>query len=148
MKSLYSFALIIFFGANIFIISSCSSSSSQRSNTYRTEDQGDRPLVDAKYSLTADRKALDEARAQIPADVKTENDELALSLSLMNEAKRSPREVRSEFDRLVRNKRSQFDKDLKKERENFTKEERKKRDEFLKNQKQSRDQFMNKKISK
>lgn len=123
------------------------SSTSERSNTYRTDGQ-DRPLVDAKYSLSEDRKALDEVRSQVPANVKAENDELALSLRLLSETNRNPRDVRSEFDRLVRKKREQFDKDIKKERETFTLTERKKRDDFLKVQKQTRDQFMKQKRSR
>lgn len=135
MKTALGFLVIL------FVITGCSSSSS-RPNTYRTDGQG-RPIVDAKYSLADDRKALEEARKDIPADIKSENDELALSLRLLSESStRNPREVRSEFDKIVRKKREIFDKDIKKEREIFTVSERKKRDEFLKIQKKDRDDFM------
>lgn len=111
-------------------------------NSYRSAAD-DRPLVDDKYSLQADRKAFDEIRSQVPNDKKRENDELALTLSLMNEVKKSPSEIRNQFDSLLRKKRQQFSKDLAKEREIFTKEERQKRQAFLKSQQEERDAFRN-----
>jgi hypothetical protein len=116
----------------IFIVA-CSASSDRPDNVYKTAEDG-RPLVDEKYSLQADRKALDEIRSQIPPEKKRENDELALTLGMLNETKKSPADVRSQFDTALRKKRSLFDKDVTKERETFTKEERKKRETFLKSQ--------------
>ncbi|MEZ0390871.1 MAG: hypothetical protein ACAH59_01555 [Pseudobdellovibrionaceae bacterium] len=121
------------------ILVACSSSKEAPENAYRTDDG--RPLVEDKYSLQADRQAMDQLRAGVPADKKRENDELALILGLMSEVKKPPTEIRQQFDSLLRKKRQQFDKDISKERETFTKEERKKRESFLKDQQQSRDSF-------
>lgn len=121
-------------------------SSQKPDNTYKTGDE--RPIVDDKYSLTADRKALEEVRGQVPPEKKKENDELAFILGLMSEVKRPPSEIRSQFDSVLRKKREVFDTDLKKERETFTKEERKKREEFLKSQQKARDEKKNVKMSR
>ncbi len=124
-------------------IAACSSSSTPE-NVYRKSEDG-RPLVDDKYSLQADRKSMEDLRAQVPNEKKRENDELALTLGLMSETKKSPSDIRSQFDSLLRKKRSLFDKDMTKERENFTKEERKKRDEFMKSQSDQRETFKHEK---
>jgi hypothetical protein len=124
-------------------IVACSSSSTPE-NVYRKSEDG-RPLVDDKYSLQADRKSMEDLRAQVPNEKKRENDELALTLGLMSETKKSPSDIRSQFDSILRKKRSLFDKDMTKERENFTKEERKKRDEFMKSQRDQRETFQHSK---
>lgn len=126
------------FCISLFFLAACASSSKDP-NVYKSGE--DRPLVDDKYSLQADRKSLDDLRAQIPPDRKRENDELALIMGLMAETKRPPAEIRSQFDSVLRKKRELFNKDLQKERETFTKEERKKREDFLKAQQQNRDLF-------
>jgi Skp family chaperone for outer membrane proteins len=131
----------------MLLIVACSSSSETPDNAYRKADDG-RPLVDEKYSLQADRKALDEMRSQIPPEKKRENDELALVLGMLNETKKSPADVRNQFDTALRKKRSLFDKDLTKERETFTKEERKKREAFLKSQTDQRTVFNREKHSR
>lgn len=118
----------------------CSSETKAPDNAYRASQDG-RPMVDDKYSLQADRKAMDEMRAGIPPEKKRENDELALILGMMNETKKSPSEVRAQFDTALRKKRSLFDKDITKERETFTKEERKKREDFLKAQRDARETY-------
>jgi hypothetical protein len=115
----------------------CSSSSP---NSYH-QDESQRPLVDDKYSLQADRQAMESLRSQVPADKKRENDELALVLGMMSEVKKKPMDIRGQFDSILRKKRALFDKDISKEREVFTKEERKKREAFLKAQKDQRDFF-------
>lgn len=127
-----SLILILFLG--------CSSAPEKTNNQYRSSDQ-DRPLVDSKYSLSADRQAFEEIRAQVPDNKRKENDESALMMQLFSNPEREPSQIRSQFDEIVRKKRAQFDKDISRERETFTKEERKKRDEFLKSQKQVRDDF-------
>jgi hypothetical protein len=101
----------------------------------------DRVAVAPKYSLSADRKAFEDVRAQVPQIQKAQNDELAFVLGLLSETKNSPSEIRSRFDVVVRKKREVFDKDLRKEREGFNKEERLKRDQFLKSQRESRRAF-------
>jgi hypothetical protein len=84
-------------------VTACSSTSNPPDNVYRT-GQDNRPLVDDKYSLQADRKALEEMRAQIPPEKKRQNDELALTLGMMSEVKKSPSDVRSQFDTVLRKK--------------------------------------------
>lgn len=122
----------------------CSSADVKPTNSYRSADEN-RPLVDAKYSITADRKALDEIRAQVPDEKKRDNDELAFILQMVSdsqtELKKAPADIRTQFDNLLRKKREQFDKDMRKERENVTKEERKKRESFLKSQQEARDTY-------
>ncbi len=127
-------------------LGACTSSQTAPSNAYRSNSD-DRPLVDDKYSLQADRKAMDEMRAQVPADRKRENDELALMLGV-NETKKTPADVRNQFDTLLRKKRSLFDKDITKERETFTKDERKKREQFLKEQRDQREVYGREKHSR
>ncbi|PIS11565.1 MAG: hypothetical protein COT73_03285 [Bdellovibrio sp. CG10_big_fil_rev_8_21_14_0_10_47_8] len=135
-KSIFS----VFLASTLALILGACSTSSERRNTYRS-DNGDRPLVDEKYSLSADRQALDHLRSQEPEDRRRENDELALILGLMSEVKRPPSEVRNQFDQILRKKRELFNKDLSREREEFTKTERKKRETFLKDSQRARDEF-------
>lgn len=119
-------------------------SSNKAPNEYRNKD-GDRPLVDSKYSLAADRKQFEEIRGEIPEQRRQENDELAFILDMVSDSKTDlktpPSEIRSKFDQMLRKKREIFDKDMKKERDVFTKEERKKRDTFLKEQQEARGFF-------
>lgn len=130
-----------------FFAAACASSHKTPDNVYRQGEEG-RPLVDDKYSLQADRQAMEQLRSQVPPEKKRENDELALILGLMNETKKSPSEIRNQFDSMLRKKRSMFDKDMTKEREAFTKEERKKREEFLKSQRDQRETFNHEKHSR
>jgi hypothetical protein len=133
---LFKFGLLI----SCLFLTACASSEEKSNNQYRSAGES-RPLVDSKYSLAADRQAMDEARSQIPDDKRKQNDEMAYILQLFAETKRPPADIRSQFDTMTRKKRAQFDKDITRERENFTKEERKKRENFLKDQKQARDDF-------
>src|SRR6185312_17196325 len=64
----------------LFLGSSCASSKTP-ANRYEANADS-RPRVDAKYSLTADRAALDEIRAQEPAEKKKDNDESSFMLNL------------------------------------------------------------------
>lgn len=131
----------------LFALIGCSTASDKSNNQYKAAAQ-DRPLVDAKYSLSADRQAFDEIRSQVPEDRKKQNDESAYFLQLFSNPERDPAQIRSQFDDLIRKKRSQFDKDISRERESFTKQERQKRDDFLKSQKQTRDEFVRQKQSR
>lgn len=137
---------LLFATSLVVWISGCSSIE-KRNNTYSNPDQN-KALVDEKYSLTADRKKIDELRSTVPAEKKKENDELALILQLTGEVKKSPSDVRNEFDKVVRKKREIFDKDMTKERDQFTKDEKKSRDQFLKSQSDSRDKFQASKHNK
>lgn len=131
----------------VLVLAACESKQ-KRGNTYRAEGGEERPLVDNKYSLRSDRKSMEDLRADVPEEKKRENDELAFILNLMTEVKRSPYEIREQFDKALRKKREVFDKDMTKEREVFTKNERKTRENFLKEQKETRDSFMSSKPAK
>ena len=148
MKSVFTFlirvlSLALAFGPML----SCSSTSSERKNIYSEADPK-KPLVDSKYSLTADRSKLDEIRATIPPEKKKENDELALILQLTTEVRRNPSDIREEFDKVVRRKREIFDKDMTRERDEFTKKEKRERDDFLKSQSDAREAFNKEKHSR
>lgn len=106
------------------------------------------PLVDEKYSLTADRKELEELRKNIPAEKKKENDELALLNQFFADPKKSPSEIRSKFDDLLRKKRELFQKDMTRDRENYVKEEKKRRDDFNKEQEDQKKEFGRKKVDR
>ena len=121
------------------ILSSCSVS------TKRAELQSDddKPTeVADEVSLRADRSEVADLRKDIPDDVKKENDELALVLSMMKDGTDEPGKVRDRFNTAVRKKREKFDKTMRKQRDDFTKTERKTREEFLKNLKSERDSFV------
>ncbi len=122
----------------------CSSDEKKSQNMFREAGEN-RPLVDGKYSLADDRKALDDLRAQVPEDKRQANDEMAFVMNLVSDEKtglkKSPSEIRSKFDSILRKKRDLFDKDMRKERDEFTKVERKKRETFLKEVDKARDQF-------
>ena len=134
-------------GLGLVVLSLLSCSSTDRRNTYRQSDP-DRPLVDEKYSLSADRKAMDEYRKEVPESKKLENDEIALVLNLFSDLNRKPSDIRNAFDSALRKKRDLFQKDMSRERESFTKSERKSRDEFLKQMDQERKDFQSRKASK
>ncbi len=125
-------------------------SASKAPNVYKENDN--RPLVDSKYSLSADRKQFEELRAEVPEDRRHENDESALILDMVSdtktELKRPPSEIRSKFDTMLRKKREIFNKDMGKEREIYTKAERKKRETFLKEQQEARGIFNREKQSR
>lgn len=123
------------------VLSACSSGPTDRDANRYDEPGADRPLVDAKYSLAADRQAVQELRKDIPETKKQENDELALMLQMVGGENQQPSRVREKWSGLTRKRRQSFDSDLKKERERFGKDERSKRDDFLKSQQQARDNF-------
>ncbi|UOE99841.1 hypothetical protein [Bdellovibrio reynosensis] len=104
-------------------------------------------LVDEKYSLKADREALEKLRKDIPADVKKENDEKAFMDQMMSDLSRNPSEVRGKFSSLLNKKRTLFNKDMTKARETFTKAQKKERDEFSKDLGEQRKDASKKKMS-
>jgi hypothetical protein len=127
------------------LLTSCATRKAE--NQYEKQNQN-QPLVEQKYTLSADRKKLEELRSQIPPETQQQNDELAFVLQLTQEVKKSPSEIRSQFDQVLRKKRENFDKDMRKERETFTQQERKSRDAFLKKQADERKEFLNQKTTK
>lgn len=107
----------------------------------RYESPENRPLVDEKYSLAADRSKLEELRKEIPQEIKNKNDQEAVIKHLVQEVKRPPHEIRSIFAEMVSKKRQEFDRDMTKEREKFNSEEKVRRDGFLDKQTSARESF-------
>ncbi|MFN7728492.1 MAG: hypothetical protein ACK5P7_04995 [Bdellovibrio sp.] len=134
-------------GVALLLIALTGCQTFDRSNQYvRRDDQA--PLVDEKYSLKADRQKMEELRQDVPAERRRQNDEVAFALQMFQEVRRSPQEIRTQFDSAVRKKRELLNRDLQKEREQFTRAERAKRDNFLKDQKNSREAFLKSKPNK
>jgi hypothetical protein len=98
------------------------------------------PLTE-ELSLKADRSELDGLRAEVPEDIRRENDELALILKDMAGGDQPPDRIRERFNRALRLYREKSDKHFRQERETFTAEERSKRDQFLTELKTERDKF-------
>lgn len=95
-----------------------------------------------EVSLKADRSAMDEARKDIPEEIRRENDEIAGLLSfVVRESEEEPSRLRDRFSSALRKKRERSDRELRKKRDDFTVTERKKREEFLKKLKVDRDEF-------
>lgn len=124
---------------------SCRSTSDK--NRYKPTEET-KPLVDAKYSLAADRQQLEALRAEVPEEKKQVNDEEAFILQMFSEVKREPGQIRQTFDQLMRKKRELMDRDLKKERELFSRSEKTSRDDFLNSQSRERNRIKNKKLSR
>ncbi|MEQ1876590.1 MAG: hypothetical protein ABL958_08085, partial [Bdellovibrionia bacterium] len=89
------------------------SSSSENSKPASAEELQD------EVRLKEDRTRLDELRAEIPDDVKTENDELAFSLNLAGDGTKAPSEVWSKFNDAARKRRESYDKTERKVREDY-----------------------------
>lgn len=107
----------------------------------------DKPLVDEKYSLKADREAFEKLRKDIPSDVRNSNDEKAFMDQLMGDINVPPSDVREKFSRALSKKREAFSKDMTKKRETFSKEATREREEFSQNQKNQREKFAKEKHS-
>ena len=95
-----------------------------------------------EVSLKEDRSHLEELRKEIPAEVKRDNDEIALFLNLMAQETSSPEKIRDKWYKLTRDRRSKFDKQMNKLREAYNKKERVDREAFQKDQKQTRENFV------
>ena len=96
----------------------------------------------SEVSLKADRSAMDEARKDIPEEIRRENDEIAGLLSfVVRESDEEPSRLRDRFNTALRKKRERSDRELRKKRDEFTSVERKKREDFLKKLKTDRDEF-------
>ncbi len=102
--------IVYLFLAGMFL-AACSTSSVQVNDT---------PLVDDKYSLKADREALDALRKNIPPEKQKENDEKAFMDQMMTDFSKNPSEVRSKFSSIINKKRETFNKDMTKTREQFS----------------------------
>lgn len=55
--------------------------------------ESNQPLVDDKYSLKADREAMEALRKNIPAEKKAANDEKAFMDEMMSDLSKSPMDV-------------------------------------------------------
>lgn len=120
----------------------------QKPPANRYGNDKNRPLVDGKYSLAADREKLDELRKDVPADIKNKNDQEALVKFLTAEVKRPPADIRSVFNEMVQKKRQDFDRDMTKEREKFNQDEKTRRSGFLDRQSDARNSFNRSKSTK
>lgn len=107
----------------------------------QNQSAGDRPLVENKYSLKADREQLEELRKDIPQDVKKRNDEISLMQEWMGEIKRKPSEIREKFSSMLAKKREVFQRDMTKRREGFQKQQTKEREVFNKELEVARKDF-------
>ena len=134
-------------GAAFLIIWLGGCASSTHPNTYHSETP-DRPVVDEKYRLTADREQLNEMRSAVPAEKKLENDEVAFSMALLADASKDPSRIREKFDSALSKKRELFSKDIQKERDTFGNTERKNREVFLKQLENDRREFLRSKHTK
>ncbi len=83
-----------------------------------------------EISLKKDRSDLDQIRADIPEEVRQQNDEWALILKDMDGVK-SPYEARSRYYDKVRRHRERFNEDMRRVREDFNKSEQRQRKAFL-----------------
>lgn len=126
----------------VFLTGCQISSKKEASSASQNENK---PLVDEKYSLTADRQALDVLRKDIPPEKKKENDELAFMQQLFADESKTPSSVRDKFDSLLSKKRELFQKDMTHIRETYSRDEKKHRDEFSKEQEEARAEFQKKK---
>jgi hypothetical protein len=138
--------LSILYAVSVISISACQISTMRADAVASQTEKA--PLVDDKYTLTADRQQLDELRKSIPEEKKKENDELAFMSQLFADEKKSPSQVREKFDSLLRKKRELFQKDMAKAREDYTKKEKKHKDEFTQQQDEARNDFKKRKSTR
>lgn len=96
-----------------------------------------------EYSLTSDRSAFDDARKDIPEEIKKQNDEVAMIMSyIVRDSEEEPNRLRDRFTTALRKRREASDKDLNRAREGFSKNEKKTRDAFLAKSKSEREDFL------
>lgn len=127
-----------------FFLCSCQISSKHtESSPSQTENAS--PLVDEKYSLTADRQALENIRKDIPPEKRKSNDDLAFMDQLFADDSKPPSEIRDRFDSEVEKKRELFQRDMYHKREAYSHDEKKRRDEFMKGLEEERKEFQKKK---
>jgi hypothetical protein len=100
----------------------------------------------SEVSLKDDQRSIEELRANIPPEVRAENDALKETLSLLGEVKLPPQKHREKFDRQMREIREKGRKARQKEREQFSKNERTKREKFLKEMKEARTAYMKRNV--
>jgi hypothetical protein len=118
---------VVLTGLFIAFLAGCSSSQKSQEPAAAQE-------LEEEVKLKSDRSELDEIRQQVPEDIKSQNDELAFTLGLTAEGKKSPTEIWSKFNDAVRKRRETFDK------------QEKKREEYLGAQKKNREKFFAKKV--
>lgn len=96
-----------------------------------------------EFSLKSDRAALDEARKDIPEEVKKQNDEVALIMSyIIRDAEEEPTRLRDRFSTALRKRREANDKELNRARDAYSKNEKKLRETFLAKSKSEREDFL------
>ncbi len=106
------------------------------------------PRKNERYSLTEDRSKFEELRKDIPAEMKSRNDEKALYMEWMAGYEREPSDIRSKYSALVFKKRENFNKDMNQIRDLYNKEETKKKDAFSKAIAEERNEIKDQKLSR
>ena len=146
-KSLRRWSVFLFPGLLGAFLLSCTV---KTRDDLQSPDKAQAPLQTdiQEHSVKEDRSRFEDVRQEIPGDIKRENDELALVLSLMKDFKNSPSEVRSRFDRVMRRKRDDFNKKIRQEREDYTREERLKRDSYLSLASEQKEQLRDKSLDR
>lgn len=131
---------LIFLSVLPLVLATACASGESKENSTET-------LVDAKYSLQADREALEELRKDIPPETKKENDEKAFFDQLMADESRHPSEVQNQFTKMMNKKRDLFNKDMNKVREQFNGQQKKARESFTEEQSSLRKDFSRQKAT-
>lgn len=118
--------------------------------TYRSDSSnrvaGDEKILGEQHgevSLRSDRSDLDQARKDIPDEIKKQNDEIAMLMSfVVRDSEEEPSRLRERFSTALRKKRDAIDKKVRRARDDFSKKEKADRDAFLKKSKADRDRFV------
>jgi ElaB/YqjD/DUF883 family membrane-anchored ribosome-binding protein len=132
-----------FVAAVAFVLTSCAS---YRSTGTSNRVSGDTKILaeqPGEVSLREDRSNLDQARKDIPEEIKKQNDEIAMLLSfVVRDSEEDPGRLRERFNTALRKKRDAVDKKVRRAREDFSKKEKDEREAFLKKSKTERDRYL------
>lgn len=104
--------------------------------------------LSTEVSLKADRDYLEEARKELPVEIKKANDELAFDLAQLSTVKEHPSVVSSRFQEKVRKLHERYRQQSSKVRDDYNREERGRRDAFLKKSQQTREAFHRKRADR
>lgn len=133
-------------------ISACSIVTKDRPPVEVAQAKPDQPVsakpATPEVSLIGDRKTIEELRENIPEPIRSDNDLLKETLSLLGEVKEPPHRHQRRFDRILRRARDKHQKDTRKAREAFTKKQKAAREVFLTRLKSDREKFNEKKVDR
>lgn len=150
-KSVGKFCRMFLWSSFVFILSCAVVTVERPAKTQPTSEPVSTPTekkAKPEVSLAEDRKTVEELRQNIPEPIRSDNDLLKETLSLLGEVKLPPQRHRQRFDRLMRKIRDKHQKQTRKEREQFTKKQKKDRDQFLATLKKEREEFKDKKTER